>query len=236
LPYRRRRRSSSSTHSSSHSSYGQSPGTTEPGKSFFNWSRPVWSTRLAYRVIVFFLGVWVGAIVLMTVAVPRSFSSIDSVMANPPREAARMIQRLGPIQARALLRYQIAEANRLTYAAWGWIQLGLGLGLFLLSLFATRSRIVPLAISGIMAALAAVMNFVMIPRLATISRNLELQPTTTTVRDIDHFAFLNRGFSAYEAGIVMLGLVLLFFLFKRSEAGALASQHSHAESKTVEKA
>jgi hypothetical protein len=110
------------------------------------------------------------------------------------------------------------------YASWGWIQLILGLGLFLLILFATPSELVLVGVSGLMAALAAVMNFLMIPRLEAISRNLELTPGPTTVPDVDHFRLLNRGFTAYESGIVVLGLVLLFFLFTRPESAARASR------------
>jgi len=203
LPYRRRRHSSSNS-----SAKGDAAGS----------GRRRVSSRLVKRLVILLIGIWFGSILVVALAVPLSFNAVDSVMADPPKEAGRIMQLIGPVSARLFLVYQIAEANRAMFGVWGWVQLGLGLALFLLYVFAMPVHRLPVALVTVMLVLAATMNFTLVPRLETITRNLELTPSATTAPDVDHFLLLHRGFTAFEVGIVILGSVLLWLLMSRSEA------------------
>jgi hypothetical protein len=174
------------------------------------------------------LGVWLGGALVVTVGAPQSFRAIDSVMLVPPPEAAKVIQNIGPVTTRLLLRYQIAEANRLLITLWGWIQLAMGVAVLLLVLFGTSSGRLAIGFALALLIVALVTNFILAPRLGDISRDLEFTPGATTQKDTDRFQLLHRGFAAFEAAAALLGAGLFITLLRsdrrRDHASTAAAQ------------
>lgn len=175
--------------------------------------------RLARRMLILLIGIWFGSMLVVVLAVPRSFQSVDLVMADPAPEISKAIREIGPIRARMVLHHQISESNRMLLQGWGWAQLGLGLLVFGIVLFGTKSGRVAIGLAGLMLLVAAVTQFLLIPRLHEISRATDFAPAMAGSPATDRFLVLHRGFVAFEAVIGVLGTVLLGLLFRRGERG-----------------
>ena len=173
------------------------------------------SDRAARRFLFFLIGLWFGAVLCIALVLPRSLASVDHVMMTPAPEAAQAIKDLGPVNARMLLRYQISEANRNLLGVWGWAQLALGLIMFGIVLFGTSAGRTALAFSAGMLLLACLVNFLVIPRMGEISRNLDFTPPSGVGMGEDQFQLLHRGFIAFEGVALLLGAFLFGVLAKR---------------------
>jgi hypothetical protein len=138
-------------------------------------------------------------------------------MVDPPSEVSQVIQAVGPVGARAVLRYQIGEANREMFSAWCWAQLFLGVLILGFHLFALPVQKLSIALAATMLLLAAVMKFLMLPNMRQATSHAELQPGATTIPDRQLFLALHQGFTAFEVAIVILGLALIWTLFRRRE-------------------
>jgi len=173
------------------------------------------SDRLARRFLYFLVGVWFGLILSVGLGLPRGMSSVDQVMLAPAPEATEIIKEIGAVNARMLLRYQISEAHRHILGGWGWAQLGLGVLVFGVVLFGTSSGRLAIGLSAGMLALASLMSVFVIPRMEAISRTLDFSPATGGAAADDLFELLHRGCVAFEAVIVILGVLLFGVLSKR---------------------
>jgi hypothetical protein len=193
------------------------------------------SMRGPRLLITILLAIWLGAILIVAVGVPRSFAAIDNVMTNPPDPVLTIFKKIGPVASRALLRYQIAEANRMLFGAWGWIQLILAATVFGLVLFATRARKLSIGFAGLMLFLAATMNFFLVPRLDGLSRVSDFAPSASTQAETSNFSLLHRGFTAFEATVAILGAALFMTLAHRgSDSGATAADTARREAGMVD--
>jgi hypothetical protein len=179
--------------------------------------------RHTMRLASFVMGLWCGCILLIGVAVPVAFHSVDSVLDTPAFEARNMIDRLGPDDARMLLRYQIAESNRSLFIFWGWMQVGFGVALLLFLLFGTATGRISLSLAAMMLAIATWMNWKLIPRMDIMSRGLDFKGPAERAGAAGQFVFLHRTFSALEGVIIVLcGILLVRFLRIRTVRRSLS--------------
>ena len=169
-------------------------------------------SRRSRRLAVFLLGLWIGGIVDISIAAPVSFRSVEKVMAERPEIVTSAIDKLGPVTMRDILRYQVAEANRMMFTIWGWVQCFLSLALLLLLIFLSNAGRLSLICSGLMSAVAALANFVLIPRIVELART-----NIKGAGSAERFELMHAGFTTFQATILVLGLVLLFSLFRRRE-------------------
>lgn len=164
------------------------------------------------------LGVWFGGILLVGVASPIAFRSVELVMADRQPVVAHSVEKVGPVATRDLLRFQVAEANRLAFSVWGWFQFFLGITLLLLLVFLSNANRLALGCSAAMAALAALSNFVLIPRIVETGPSSAVPGTGA-----ERFELMHSGFTTFQGTILLVGLVLLFSLLGRSRRGSGSS-------------
>lgn len=158
------------------------------------------------------LGLWMGGILMISVAAPASFRSVEKLMGERPEIVAKTVDKLGPVTTRDLLRYQVAETNRMMFAIWGWVQFFLSAALLLLLIFLSNAGRISLICSGLMSAIAALSNFLLIPRIVELART-----NIKGVGSAERFELMHAGFTTFQATILVLGLFLLFSLFRRRE-------------------
>lgn len=175
------------------------------------------SHRFVRRLVLFLLGAWFGAAMLTSFSVPLTFSSVDSLMLDPPKEATQMVQEMGPISVRSLLRQQVAEANRMMFSAWGWLQIGLGVLVLCLQVFALPVHKVSISLAAGMTTLAATMKFLLVPQVRGFTA-ADSVSGASTVPDREAYIFFLQGFLAFEAAVVIMGAFLVWQLFRRREA------------------
>jgi hypothetical protein len=63
-----------------------------------------------------------------------------------------------------------------------------------------------------MSAVAALANFVLIPRIVELART-----NIKGVGSVERFELMHAGFTTFQVTILLLGLILLFSLFRRRE-------------------
>jgi hypothetical protein len=174
-----------------------------------------WRTR---RLAAILVSLWFGGILVVALAAPAAFRSVDAVMTAPPEVVAKTMQQIGPASMREILHYQVSEANRQLFDLWGWVQLTLGAVIFLMLLFLSTSGRATLGVSLAMLLLAALMHFLLIPRISEIGREMRAAMKAAPADALRRFQFLHLGFTAFELGVVVLGTVLLVLLL-RSRGG-----------------
>ncbi len=169
-------------------------------------------SRRSRRLAIFMLGIWFGGVLLVGIAAPASFRAVERVMAERQDVISVAIEKLGPVTTRDVLRFQIAEVNRLMFAIWGWVQFFISISLLLLLVFLSNAGRLSLIFSGLMTGVAALSNFVLIPRIVELGRT-----NMKGVGSAERFELMHAGFTTFQVTILVLGLMLLFSLFRRRD-------------------
>lgn len=167
-------------------------------------------------------GAWLGAILMVALAAPAAFRSVDEVMSSPPPATAKMIKDLGPTAVREVLHYQVGEANRLMFETWGIVQMVLAGLIFLLLLFFSTVGRPALGLSLGMLLLALLMQFVMIPRIVESGRDMRASLSARPAAVMERFRMLHLGFTTFEMAVVLLGAILLILLLRNRRVGGTA--------------
>jgi hypothetical protein len=165
-----------------------------------------------------FVGLWLGGILLIALAIPVSFRSVGEAMSTPTPALAKAIKAVGPASAQQVLHEQISESNRGIFRVWGYIQIAFGAGLFLFLLFGTRIGRTGLAVGMIMLLLALAMGMILVPRIEAISRAVEMYGPAGG--DMEQFRWLHQGFTAFEFVVAGLGAVLFGLLARSGRDGS----------------
>ncbi len=165
------------------------------------------------RFVLFLLGFWCGALLMTALTAPASFRAADDILRTKPEAVAKVYEEMGPELTRTTLRAPVAEANRKMFIVWGWLQFLLGMGVFGLLLFASNVGRVPLLVSGLMVAMAGLLNFAVIPRIANSTGGPE-------------FEKLHAGFGVFQLGVVLLLVILVILLFQKRRDAADAPSNA----------
>ncbi|MBE7540748.1 MAG: hypothetical protein M9913_00510 [Bryobacteraceae bacterium] len=166
------------------------------------------------RVVTFLLGIWCGGLLLVALVAPSSFMAADTVLSMPPPALETVVKNTNPDLAREVLRYQVAEVNRVVFTIWGWLQGVVALAVLLLLVFLSNVNRLTVGIAAAMTVLAGVMNFFLIPRIAVITRTAATMAKDKATAGTDMFAILHGGFAAFQLALVVMIAALLFLLFR----------------------
>jgi hypothetical protein len=169
---------------------------------------------LARRVAAMLLGIWLGGILLVSVATPAAFSSVDSVLTSPSAATTKALKLLGPATVRELLFQQVGESNRGLFTFWGYTQLTLAVLVFLLLLFFSTVRRPVLGLSLGMLLMALLMNLFLIPRIGAIGRELRAGNRLDPAEALERFKLLHMGFTLFEIAVALLGIILAALLLR----------------------
>lgn len=190
------------------------------------------SASFVRRFSAILLGVWLGAILMIAVAAPAAFQSVDTTLKFRTPLVTQAIRMLGEEQVHDLLRYQVGEANRHMFETWGVLQLALGAVVFVLLLFFSHVRKTGLAVSLLMLLLAAGLNWVVIPRIVETGRVLHTAQSAQARVAMQQFRTLHTAFSTFEAAVAVLAVFLLVLLLRRrggSRGGSRRGRRVSAE-------
>jgi hypothetical protein len=113
----------------------------------------------------------VGSLFMIFVAT-QNFQTVDRVLATPPPQAAQMFQTLGPDNSRLLLRYLAGEENRLFFVTWELAEIGLGMALTAILLFAIRSGLLA-GLGGGLVIITGFQHFSVTPEMISLGRLID---------------------------------------------------------------
>jgi len=171
------------------------------------------------RMACFFLGIWVGAAILMTGVAVENDRSVDRVLSRPSPSALVSLKALGPGGAQMLLRYEAAEQNRWFLRAWGIVQLIGGSLFFLFLLLGTREGKFSLAAVLVMLALVLVQLFLLTPALVSLGRLVDFLPANQPSGDRSRLWVLDGGYALMEALKLAVALLLGASLMRHRRSG-----------------
>jgi hypothetical protein len=144
----------------------------------------------------------------------QNFQTVDRVLASPPREAAQMFQTLGPDNSRLLLRFLAGEENRLFFVTWELAQIGLGIALTAILLFAIRSGLLA-GMAGGMVIIALFQHFRVTPEMISAGRLVDFGAGTGSVA-YNQFWRLHGLYGVLEVvKLVLVIVVAAILLFGR---------------------
>jgi hypothetical protein len=168
------------------------------------------------RLACFLLGAWMGASLFMTMVATQNFRSVDRLLAAPAAPAAEQIGRMGPEAARKFLRYLVSEQNRWYFETWETIQLGLGLGVFLILVLKTPVSKGPPILALLMLVTVALAHWGLTPSIVQLGRAIDFEPASPASNERLQFWRLHTAYSVVEVSKWALGAILLAKLLARA--------------------
>ena len=171
------------------------------------------------RIVCFLLGVWLGGDILMAWYGARSFSTVESIMAQSNPAFVVQTKPLGPPVTRLVLRYAVAEQNRWMFRSWEIMQIGMGVLLFCYLLFGTAEGKYSLAVMLVLLALTLFQRLAISPELGIAGRTLEYIPGDLAAQEHARFWVLHNAYLVLEAIKVGLGAILAAIVVSRKGSG-----------------
>jgi hypothetical protein len=178
------------------------------------------------------MGAWLAGTVCLSVVATENFYTIDRLLAGSPNAAfSAAVQRLGPPQARELLRYLSSELNRLYFQLWNVAQLALGVVVLWLLVGSrepdpayarraddpadTRKR-EPFgrAAWGVVAMLTSVVLMLvwLTPAIVSLGRSLDFVPRDPPPPGMQRFWILHAAYTSLEMIKLLVGVWVTYRL------------------------
>jgi hypothetical protein len=168
------------------------------------------------RFACFVLGLWLGGGLFMDMVVTQNFLSVDRLLAKPAPPAAQQLDKLGPGDARVLLRHQVSEQNRWYFETWGMLEIPIGVVLLLILLFGSTEKNFSLLLALLMLLIAVVQRFALTPQMVILGRVIDWIPVDQPSSERSRFWMLHNAFVGLELLNWALGLFLTGKLLFRS--------------------
>jgi len=170
----------------------------------------------------------------MDMVVTQNFRSVDRLLANPAAPAAQQLDRLGPGDARVLLRHQVSEQNRWYFETWGLIETLIGAALLLILIFGSTEKNFSLLLALLMLLIAILQRFVLTPQMVVLGRIIDWVPVDQPSSERSRFWLLHNAFVGLELLNWMLGFLLTGKLLFRSRrrGGELEPHLRHGDAAT----
>lgn len=162
-------------------------------------------------LLITLLGGWITGTLLIAFVATQNFRTVDRLLSAPTVEFSRAITPLAHDEARSVLRYLVAELNRLFFSAWGLTQLALGAAIVATALGLRpldRTVITIAAMVFVIVIVLLLLNQLLLP----LGRSLDFVPRTLVSPELARFRTLHLIYTALD----MLKLILCIWLLIRS--------------------
>jgi hypothetical protein len=160
------------------------------------------------RIVCFLLGLWFGGGLLMAWYGARSFSTVEGLMNQSSAAFLVQTRPLGPVVTRQVLRYQVAEQNRVLFKHWELMQIALGILLFCYLLFGTTEGKFTLLVSLMMVILTVIQRLGVSTTLGIVGSSMDYVPADVVRQEHAKFWLLHNAYLGLELFKYGLGVVL----------------------------
>jgi len=163
---------------------------------------------------VFGMALWLMGTVGVAIVATQNFYTIDRLLeAQPNPLFSAAVKRLGPEEARDVLRYLSSELNRLYFQYWNLAQLAIGIFVLwmVVKLPGSRwARWYVVAMLGVVLFLTVVIT----PRMLYIGRQLDFIPRDPPPPGLRTFGLLHAAYSLLDGIMLILGIRVTVCLMK----------------------
>ena len=170
---------------------------------------PVQSTR---SWAMFCIALWLMGSVSLGIVATENFYTIDRLLeakANPAFNAA--VEKLGPTQARDLLRYLSSELNRLYFQFWNLAQLAIGVLVLWLVLRMPPSPRVKWSVVA-MIGIGIFLTGVITPPILSVGRALDFVPRDPVPAQLRTFGLLYAAYTVLDGIQLILGILVVLWI------------------------
>ncbi len=165
------------------------------------------------RIVTFLLGIWMGCSFLLGFLTLENFRSPSLVLNAPVAAEATMMDKLGPEDARLLLRHLTMEQSRSYVGLWEDAQMVLGVVLLLLLLMSSQTRMFPVLMGASMLLLVLFQHFAILPEMIFRGREADFPPGSASAAIQARVWTLGQIYIGLEALKLVIGGVLTSYLF-----------------------
>jgi len=160
------------------------------------------------RLATLVLGLWLGCGVFMGWVASHNLTSIPETLTHPRREFQAEVHQLGQDRVRGLLRFQAGELNRFYFRWWEILQIGIGLGLAVILLFATTGNRLVMTLATGMLAIVVIQFLTITPQIIELGRGLDFVPPGEISKERTAFRGYHGFYSSLEIIKLLAGLGL----------------------------
>jgi hypothetical protein len=179
---------------------------------------------MAARIAIFLAAAWlIGSLFLAFVAT-QNFATVDRVLLDQSAGAAPRIAKLGPSDARLLLRFLAGEENRLYFQAWEIAELGI---LAILLLLVLKSRLLS-SLAVLALGITIAQHFWITPKL--VAEGIAVAFSTAPDRLAD-FGKLHAVYGVTELISMALAVVITVLLIRGKRAGGIRTAPNFSEAR-----
>lgn len=173
-------------------------------------------------LLIMVLGGWIMSTILIGFVATQNFHTVDRLLSDPTPEFSRAIAPIGHDEARVVLRYLVAELNRLYFSAWGFTQLALGA-----TVVAATLGLKPLDRTGVTIAattlVIVIVSLLLSQWLLSLGRSLDFVPRTVVTQELARFRTIHVVYTALD----LLKLALCVWLVIRATRQASPATMKH---------
>jgi hypothetical protein len=164
------------------------------------------------RLACLFLGIWIGAGLLMAWARWTNTSSVDRLLSRPAASLVVQLKALDRQEATLVLRHLTAEQNRFWLENWGALELLVGALFFFFLLFGTRQGKAGLALALLMLLIVAGQRLVLTPEIVGRGRVLDFAVAVSrrdkVPLDVLGYAYVLADLVKYGIGLILAGVLI----------------------------
>lgn len=165
------------------------------------------------RLASFLLGGWIaGSFFVIFIAI-QNFQGIDQLLETRLEPLAKLLDKVGRDNARALLRHQAAQLNDHLFQRWEQIQIVLGMVLIGCLIFATHRRMMPILLASLMLAMVVFLEIAISPEIAWLGRGIEFLAPAAAADQGRRLHAMQQIYGATEAAKLIVGGILAAYLF-----------------------
>ena len=171
---------------------------------------------------MFVMGAWLAGMLIISVVATENFYTIDRLLARSTNPTfPSLVERLGPTQAREVLRYLSSELNRLYFLLWNVVQFAVG---FLVLWLLARTPAAAKARWGVVAMLGvvALMMLWLTPEITSVGRGLDFVPRDPPPPALRRFWILHTAYALLEMFKLVAGAIVTIWIVRSAPARGAA--------------
>jgi hypothetical protein len=144
----------------------------------------------------------------------QNFYTIDRLLEAQPNAAfAAIVNRLGNMEARELLRYLSSELNRLYFQYWNLAQLIIGIFVLWMVVRLPGARAAKWYVVS-MLGIGLIMTILITPRMLSVGRALDFVPRDPQPPGLRTFGLLHAAYSLLDGIQMILGILVVVWLMR----------------------
>ncbi len=181
-----------------------------------------------HRLAALALGAWIAGSLFVMGVTRQRILAVETLVTDSDVNASRIVNRLGPMEARALLRYQAYDANLTLRRNWELVELALGAVVMVGLFFGANGKRYTLVLCLLMLMTVVFLHWFLAPEVARLTAGAAFIADSQASVPRDRLNSLQTGYSVAEIIKLGFGFLLAFSLIRRRRRRRVGREHEVA--------